>query len=157
MDLTGLGGAFDFAKGLLDRFWPEQASEEDKLAALKQMAPMLEQREQAIVEAKKSVLVAEMQQGDTYTKRARPTIVYAGLALIFLNWAVEAGLKIVSALQIDALDPAQIETLRSVTEISLPGEFWAAWSGVVGIYAIGRSAEKRGVTGKIVSMITGNK
>ena len=37
------------------------------------------------MEAQKEALVAELTQGDVYTKRARPTVVYAGLAIILIK------------------------------------------------------------------------
>jgi hypothetical protein len=46
----------------------------------------------------------------------------------------------------------------ALPDISLPGEFWATWGGVCGIWIVGRTAEKRGSTGmagKIAGMITG--
>lgn len=71
---------------------------------------------------------------ENYTKRARPTVVYAGLVFIGL---------------IHVLLPAVAWTLASAGcavqpfNLTLPSEFWWAWSGVCGVYAIGRSWEKR--------------
>jgi len=152
-----LDSAFDFAKGVMDRIWPEKASEDDKIKAAQELVPMLQQREKAVVDAQKSVMMAELEQGDKYTKRARPSIVYGGLAIIFLNWLVEASLKVFNSFRVADLNPDQIETLLEITKIELPSQFWAAWAGVVGIYAIGRSAEKRGASNKVLSMITGSK
>jgi len=88
-------------------------------------------------------MVAEMQQADTFTKRARPCLVYAGLVFIFL---VHVAFPIIAYLSKETL-PA----------LSLPEEFWWAWSGVCGVWVLGRSAEKRGASGKLVGMITGSK
>jgi hypothetical protein len=87
------------------------------------------------IQAKERILVAELQQGDSYTKRARPSIVYVGL----IGAIVDA-----------------IGTL----DFTMSPEFWYVWGGVCGIYVIGRSAEKRGVNGtlgKVVGAITGGK
>lgn len=158
MDITGLGSAFDFAKGIMDRFWPKQASEEEKLAVVAGLVPMLESRESSIIDAQKSIIVAEMQQGDNYTKRARPTVVYAGLAFIALVHVIlPFALKIIAVFMIDSLTPEQLSDLKDLMSIKLPGEFWAAWGAVVSIWSIGRSSERRGMSNKLITMITGGK
>ena len=96
---------------------------------------------QSIVDAQKSVIVAEMGQGDNYTKRARPTLVYAGLGFIFLNHVF--------------CPMFAFFTGRAIPNMNLPGEFWTAWSAVVGIWSIGRTFERRGNTTKTVKAITG--
>lgn len=96
----------------------------------------------AEMEAKSAVIVAEMQSGDDYTKRARPTVVYFGLVAIALNYIIGPWL----AYLIGAASPS----------IELPDQFWVAWGGVVGIWFIGRSAERRGAQGRIIDAITGN-
>jgi len=84
--------------------------------------------EAKIVEAKKDVMVAELQQGDNYTKRARPTVVYAGLVALFLNHIL--------------LPWVTFFTGKVLPTIELPTEFWFAWGGVVGVYAFTRGQEK---------------
>lgn len=143
MDITGLGSAFDFARGIMDRFWPKQASEQEKMAAIAGLIPILEARETAVVEAQKAVMVAEMSQGDTYTKRARPTIVYAGLIFIFM---VHVAFPIITYISGQALP-----------DLKLPEEFWWSYTGVCGVWILGRSMEKNGTHNKIVNMITGGK
>lgn len=93
--------------------------------------------------AKERVLVAELNQGDNYTKRARPTVVYAGLGIVFLNHIV---LPWIAAF-------AQIE----VPQIEVPPIFWTGWSGIVITWSIGRSAEKMGSKKSVVAAITGNQ
>tara|TARA_Y100000310_G_scaffold249768_1_gene255864 strand:+ start:842 stop:1288 length:447 start_codon:yes stop_codon:yes gene_type:complete len=66
------------------------------------------------------VIKAEMQQGDTFTKRARPMLVYWGMALITVSYLVGI--------------------FRTVPP--LPDQFWLAWGGVVSVWIAGRSAEK---------------
>lgn len=94
------------------------------------------------IEAKSAIMVAEMNQDDNYTKRARPTVVYAGLVLIFLDFVV----RVVAFFFLPDLP-----TPSAFVEVS----FLATWGGVVGVYNIGRSAEKRGVNNRAVSAITG--
>ena len=89
------------------------------------------------LEAKERILIAELQQSDGYTKRARPSIVYAGL-LIALGSAVAKMLG-------SDIDPAQL----------VPVEFWWAWGGVTGTWVVGRSMEKRGVSNGFTKKVTG--
>jgi hypothetical protein len=155
---TGLGSAFDFAKGMMDRFWPKQASEQEKMAAIAGLIPLLEEREDTIIDAQKSIIVAEMSQGDSYTKRARPTVVYAGLAFMFLvHVLLPFILKIIVVFTIGKLTADQITQLKGLMDITLPGEFWMAWGSVVSIWSLGRSAERRGMSNKLITMITGGK
>jgi hypothetical protein len=94
--------------------------------------------EAAVVDAQKAIIVAEMNQSDPYTKRARPTIVYAGLLAIFL---VNVILPYISYF-----------TKAVVPPIELPSDFWYVWGGVCGIWIVGRSYER--VKGK-TNTITG--
>jgi hypothetical protein len=81
---TDIGSALDFAKSLVDRWFPPSANPEDKLKASIELEKMLNDRENILVQAKASIMTAEMNQEDKYTKRGRPTIIYAGLAFIGL-------------------------------------------------------------------------
>ena len=40
------------------------------------------------LQEKERILVAELTQGDYYTRRARPTVVYAGLGFILFNYCL---------------------------------------------------------------------
>ena len=124
-------------------------SGEEKLAVKAQMmetqvalAIELEKASAVEAEAKKAVLVAELQQGDAYTKRARPTVVYAGLVLALVNHVV---LPWVSHFVGSAPPP-----------IELPVMFWTAWGGICGTWVISRTMERRGVQNQMISTITGN-
>jgi len=147
MDITGLGSIADLAKGVLDKIWPPDADPTEKLKAQMALQKVIEARESSILDAQKSIIVAEMQQGDKFTKRARPTVVYAGLAFIFLNNVVP---KI--ALYVAALSGKVIPTMP---QMELPTEFWWAWTSICSVWAVGRTMEKRGAEGKILSLITG--
>ena len=141
MDLTGLGSVATFAKTIVERIWPPKMSEEEKAKATLQLQEILQERETALLEAQKSIIVTELQQGDNYTKRARPTIVYSGLAFIFL---VHVFLPVVAFL-----------TNKPVPQLTLPSEFWWAWSGVCGVWILGRTAEKVKGPSKLIKTITG--
>ena len=144
------GGAGDLVGkigGLVDQF---HLSGEEKQAFKLELEGLLQKRDSEIeatirteLQAKERVLVAELTQGDSYTKKARPTVVYAGLVFIFLNYC---------------LIPA-IQSLFGVTirPFQLPTEFWVGWSGIVATWSIGRSAEKRGGRGRVTSVITGSR
>lgn len=157
--------AIKFAGKIMDRVWPKQATTEEKMAAISQIAPLIEDRDDVIVGHQKDIIVSEMAQGDLYTKRARPTVVYAGLAFIMIvNVLIPSIIKVILIINITTSDPGELSTLKSVvaeltglTSLQLPTEFWWAWSSVVGIWAIGRTAEKRGVANRLVEMITGNR
>ena len=143
MDLTGIGSVADFAGDMIKRFFPSKMTDGEKAQAQVQLQEMIEKRDASLIDAQKSIIVSEMQQADNYTKRARPTLVYAGLFFIFLVHV--------------AFPIAAFFTIKPMPTLMLPAEFWWAWSGVCGVWVIGRSAEKRGTAGKVINMITGNK
>jgi len=149
LDLTGLGSVANLAKGLIDRFLPPSMSDTEKAAAQIQIEQMLEQRETALIDMQRSVITAEMAQGDNFTKRARPSIVYFGLAAIGL---VHVLLPMLAWLILTLMGrPIVLPT------IELPEQFWFTWGGVCSIWIIGRSSERRGQSGKMLSLITGSK
>lgn len=143
MDLTGMGSLFDFAKTVVDKVWPPEADPQKKLEAQIKIQEALQARENAVIEAQRAIIVAEMSQGDTWTKRARPAVVYVGLCFIFL---VHVFLPIVSWFSQNTMPP-----------LSLPEEFWWAWGSVVSIWSVGRTSEKLGYKSKIVDIIAGVK
>ena len=163
MDITGIGSALDFAGGLLDRFWPKSASLEEKAKAVSAIAPLIQERDDGVVKAKRDVMIAELNQGDTYTKRARPSVIYGGLVFIGLNYVIFPGMiKIMVAVALvfgtaEALATAKAmaSELSGLTKLELPAGFWAAWGGISGVWAISRTAERRGSTNKLIQMITG--
>ena len=102
----------------------------------------VEQTIRAELQAKERLLVAELQQDDNFTKRARPTVVYFGLLVIAYNYCV--------------IPTIQLSKAIPLTPFVLPTEFWVAWGGIVTSWVLGRSAEKRGSSHKAVSLLTGN-
>ena len=105
----------------------------------------IEKTIRAELDTTKEILVAELNQGDNYTKRARPTVIYAGLVFILLE------LFGIRQFIINQIDPTLIASSNEIFKI-----FLLAWSGVVGVYTIGRSAEKRGLRTAWTSSITGS-
>ena len=142
------GGAEGILKGLssvIGKFKMDPAEkkalelEAERLVHAKFLA--VQNEAMAELQAKERIIVAELSQGDNYTKRARPTIIYAGLFIIFANWL--AG--VIAALGWPSVDLP-----------SIPVEFWVTWGGVTGTYSIGRSAEKRGIENAFTRLVTGN-
>lgn len=123
-------------------------SGEEKQQFQLEMKTLLQKRDSEIEEtmrselqAKERILVAELTQGDNYTKRARPTVVYAGLVFILFNYC---------------LVPVVSKLLGSdVSPMSLPPEFWYGWSGIVATWSVGRSLEKKGSKNQVTRAITG--
>lgn len=121
---------------------------------LVRMEELAQQREKEVEEtirmeldAKKHILMAELNQGDRYTKRARPTVVYVGLIFIFLELL---GLRyiIMHHMNIGADIIASSDQVFKM--------FLGVWGSVLGVYSIGRSAEKRGTRNAWTKAITGN-
>jgi len=154
--LDFLKPATELAGNLLDRFWPEKLDEKERAAKVLEIAQMIESRDDTLIKAQRDVIVAELEQGDAFTKRARPWIVYAGLIMIAVNHVLIPFVnRIVEWVALGRdVDPA---IFAQLSPVDLPAEFWTAWAGVVGIYAIGRTAEKRGARNDIIKWITGNK
>ncbi len=132
--------------GVVDKL-PLEADERQNLKM--DMHRMVQRRESAIeetiraeIQTKEQELVKTMQQGDNFTKRARPSVVYAGLLFIFFNYVLVP--------TIQSLAGTQIQPFQ------LPVEFWAAWGGIVATWTIGRTAEKRGASNKMTRAITGS-
>lgn len=143
----GAGTIIEKVSDTIDQF---HLSGEEKQQFKIQLQTLMQARDSEIeqtmrknLEARERILVAELQQGDTYTKRARPTVVYFGLVMIALNYFF---VPLISQL-----------TGGEAQTFPLPGEFWAAWGGIVATWAIGRSFEKRGARNKTTQHITGTK
>lgn len=148
LDLTGIGSVADFATGVLDRFWPPKMDEKDRMALQAGLIEAMEKREVARDAIKGEVIKAEMSQGDKFTKRARPSIVYAGLGFIFLVHVFFPMLAWYTAMFSD--DPITPPIL------SLPQDFWWVWGGVCSVWMIGRTMERNN-TNDVVGFITGSK
>ena len=95
------------------------------------------------IKGRVDIIKAEMAQGDAFTKRARPTIIYAGLFFTFWNYVL----------------PSILIYFGQPTPhpIQLPNEFWDAWKVVVSVWSVGRTLEKVGVNNKVTNLITGSK
>jgi hypothetical protein len=130
----------------------QQQNEREFIAT---METLTQQREKEIeetirkeLEVKQNILMAELNQDDKFTKRARPTVVYVGLAFILLELL---GLRHIIMHHI-GIDKEMVENSDQVLKM-----FLGVWGGVLGVYSIGRSVEKRGTRNSWTSLITGNK
>lgn len=148
-----LGGLADKVAGIVDRFKltdDEKAQihlEVERLAM--QTSTEIELTHRAEMQAKERIMVAELQQGDVWTKRARPTVIFFGLAVIGWNYSL-----------VPVLWPLLqhfMDGLPALGTMELPEWFWIAWGGIVGTYSIGRTLEKRGASNNLVRAITGNE
>ena len=89
-----------------------------------------EETAQTEINAKRDIIVAELTQGDNYTKRARPTIIYVGLFMALFNYTIA---PFISAM-----------VSKVIPLLTIPAEFWTIWGGVCGLYVWKRSQEKTG-------------
>ena len=101
-----------------------------------------------------AVITAELNQGDKYTKRARPTIIYTGLAMYVFNSIIFPKLAIFAAMISDPATQAMV--VSALQPVNIPEEFAVAWGGIVAIYSGGRTLEKRGARSAMVQAATGN-
>ena len=143
IDIAGIGSVADAAKSIIDKFFPDKMNDGERAQAELGLQQILIERENNIVNAQKSVTVAELNQSDSYTKRARPTLVYAGLIFILLVHVVFPMLAFFQG--------------QPMPELSLPEEFWWSWGGVCSVWSVGRTMEKRGGQTKTLDMIVGKK
>ena len=129
----------NLAKSIIDTFKGKGVSDTD----LSQLEPSIQQliisrdadrdkyaaeTMQVELESRATIIQAEMSQGDTFTKRARPGLVYVGLLMFFLEFIVRVYLV--------------LRGLEMPTDTIVPGPFIIGWSGAVSVWMVGRSAEK---------------
>lgn len=148
----GLSGIMDSVGDLIDKFKLSPQDKQDfKLelqGRLMQMEKELEESYRQELSARTEIIKAELAQGDTFTKRARPMIIYAGLLFIFIVYVLVPAIYLMSG--------ADLTNPKATNLINLPGEFWWAWGTVVGVYGAGRTAEKYGAASRLTNIITGS-
>ena len=155
-----IGDIIGAAKWIGDKIFPPDMSPEDRAKSEQILASALAERDKA----KASIMVAEMSQGDNYTKRARPTVVYGGLVMIFLNYVLFPAVGRGVVLWHTFADQFSVEQLTAIADatvaLPLPSHFWLAWGGIVSTWVLGRTVEKKQVGGKIgqiAELITGTQ
>ena len=141
----GIGKIFDGVKGIIGQFKlaPEEKAKLDlEIYKLQQESEkMIEASYQSELEAKKSIIVAELSQGDNFTKRMRPSLGYFGMGVILFNYCI---VPLIAYIRGEAPKPFE-----------LPTEFWVAWGGMMATYTVGRTMEKRGITNQFTKIVTG--
>ena len=154
----GLGSFAGKIGEVVDRF---VHSKDEKAAFMLEMEKLLQQRDSEIektiqkeLDTAARVIEAEMAQGDSYTKRARPTIIYGGLVMFFLNSVILPKLAVFAALINDSAE--QLIVINALQPVAIPPEFILAWGSVVAIYSGGRTLEKRGARNAAIQAMTGN-
>ncbi|WP_462319072.1 holin family protein [Marinilabilia sp.] len=144
-----LSGVIDSVSGVIDKFsLSKEEKQEFKLemqSRLMQMEKELEETYRTELESRADIIKSEMAQGDKFTKRARPTIIYGGLLFIFIVHVLVPVIAYIAGV------PA-----NDLPEIDLPDEFWWAWGTVVSVYGVGRSAEKMGIANRATQLMTGS-
>ena len=157
--LGGSVGEFaDKIGGVFDRFIQ---TKDEKAQFILDVLPIIQRRDPEIeetihVELKTAsdVIQAELAQSDKYTKRARPTIIYTGLAMYVLNAVIFPKLAVLAAFVSDP--ETQKIIIDACQPVDIPVSFATAWGGIVAIYAVGRTLEKRGIKNAAVEAMTGN-
>lgn len=147
---TGIREIAEGVDVILSRFKGKPLGEQEAAEIQLEFERLVQQRDtvmlttlRAELEAKQKILVAELTQGDTYTKRARPSVVYLGLIFIAINYVISPLLQ-------------QLAGSPTIVMNDLPEEFWYAWAGICGTWFIGRSAERIGYKSRATSIITGS-
>lgn len=152
-----LGPVTEIADEFIHSGEEKAAAKQKGLDAIIGAVEQIEDAIKAETDAKKEIMVAELNQGDKFTKRARPSIIYGGLIIAFLETAFRAVIvwRTMSGVAIEEIGNvvAQAAAIPSIA----PEQFWWAWTGVASSWVIGRSAERRGIQNKFVQLATGNK
>lgn len=141
------GEVADKVAGIADRF---MQTPDEKAGFRLQVEQLLQQRDSEVeqtirdtVNARMQVTVAELHQGDNYTKRARPTVVYFGLLVIFYNYCLIPTVQLIHG--------------ADLQPFALPSEFWMAWGGVVATWSIGRDANRVIPRSRIAANLAGTR
>jgi hypothetical protein len=141
---AGAGELVEKVGGVVERFSEGHLGKKELLLEVEKLAQAQFAETEATVRAelgaKERVLVAELAQGDNFTKRARPSIVYAGLAFI-LGDLVARYVAHFSGQPIPAT--------------MIPDQFWWSWGGITATWAVGRSFEKVGAGNAVSRAVTG--
>lgn len=142
----GVKDVLEGVGGVIDEFHTSPEEKNDMMVKFEQVITdrfsVLQESVKARYQKVAQLIQAEMASGDNFTKRARPSVVYFGLCMIFVNYLLVPLIQTHSG-------PETVEAFPLSTE------FWIAWAGVVGIWTIGRSAEKYVLKCKATRAATG--
>jgi hypothetical protein len=123
----GIGTAMEIAKSLTNRFLPPSASESEKMEAQLKIKKMIEDRDRAVMDAQRDIVVAEI-QGESWLQRNwRPILMLTVVLIVANNYLIYPYLSLFFS---KALILELPERLYSLMEIGVGG------------YVVGRSVEK---------------
>jgi hypothetical protein len=152
---NGAGGLLSGIGGIIDKF---QLSPKDREQMKLEMEGLLMQKEKDAedtyrleLQSKTQIMQAELTQGDNYTKRARPTIIYAGLIFIMLELF---GLRHFFLYHLYP-DKDMLKEMMKASD-GIFNTFLITWASVAGVYSIGRTVEKSGKANQVTNFITGS-
>lgn len=109
---------------LISKFVPDATQAQQIKGAIQQA---LVAQQGAILDATKSVMIADAQQDDKFTKRARPTVVY---------WSISFTTLIAILAMFGAADPV-VAALKQI-----PTELWYLMTAGIGLFGASRGVEK---------------
>jgi len=119
---TAIGGLLDGIIG--DKTKRDEAKAQVSLILASQFGQM-EETYRTELETQKAIIVAELEQGDTYTKRARPSVIYAGLAAVVLGAsAVEVHIRTAPGFGPDAAASLTQEQITQNYDVGVGEKFF---------------------------------
>lgn len=141
---AGFGIVKDSVLGVTNRVVNDKVKEEairkELEKAINETVEVTREALESEIKAKTEIIIKELSQGNEFTKNMRPFIGYSGVVLLFVVHVIVPMVEAITGVDIP---------------IDIPGAFWAAWSGITGLYVLGRSAEKRGGTGLLTQLLNG--
>ena len=136
MSMNFLKGAADsIVGGLTSVFDDLHLSGEEKAEIVQKAAMVVTERLRVANEAITArfemvakIIESDNKSGDNFTRRARPSVVYFGLFVIFWNYVL--------------MPTVVIFIEAEFTAVVLPVEFWVTWGGITATWTVSRSAER---------------
>lgn len=129
----GVAGILKGAEGIIDAVQEGKLKKAEALVQLREIADRESARTHdeivAEIGAKERIMVAELQQGDAFTKRARPFVIYTGPFVVLLL----ALLYYIAFYRGQPPPPTP----------DFVDWYLAAWAGYGSVYSWGRTQEKR--------------
>ena len=150
---SAIAGAVD---QLVGRFVESPAEKNELTSELRQLIAQrdteIEHTFRVEMESKQAIMVAEMKNGDKWTSRARPMIIYAGLGAFILNGTIfPIAMAIILTIQgvpWHLINMAQYQ-------LPVPQELIAGWTVATSVYAWSRGKEKLGSGNAFTKALTG--
>lgn len=146
MNLSSIftGGVKEVVGGVVEVFDQLHTSPQERAELEVKVGEIVTERMRVVEESARSrmemvanVIEAESRSGSRYTANARPTVVYVGVLIYFLN--------------------AVMPMFGIAQQVEIDPNFTYVWGGICSVWVAGRSAEKMGQFGKVSSAITGSK